>query len=63
VTPEEARIARLAGFIAIEAAKKNRLVMTVIEQFIKRYDPEMPCHWRVECIETGRCPREIACNN
>lgn len=67
MTPEEARIARIAANLALDiwAASEGQMARheRVIETFIRIYHPDRPCHYDIECIETGRCPREIACNN
>jgi hypothetical protein len=67
MTPEEARIARIAfelaadlhAYSSVPGLTSDRLR----EKFIESYQPDKPCHYLRECLETGRCPRETACNN
>jgi len=37
--------------------------LEMLSRLIRKYHPERPCQYRLECIETSRCPKEISCDN
>lgn len=47
----------------IRLSSKQYDTVTLLEKLIVKYEPDRPCHYRLECIDTGRCPREISCDN
>lgn len=67
MTDNEARIARIAFELAADlhaySSINGKYSDHIRESFIKKYDPNRPCQYRTECVDTGRCPREIACDN
>lgn len=37
--------------------------VVIVQAFLVKYERWRPCHYRVDCLRTGRCPREISCDN
>jgi hypothetical protein len=67
MTENEARIARIAFELAADLHAYSSIPSGtsdgIREAFIKMYHPDQPCAYDLECIRTGRCPKNIACNN
>lgn len=66
MTEQEAIIARIAYELGADMWACNGAVHDsdeIKERFIRIYDPNRPCDYNSECLRTGRCPHQIACNN
>ena len=66
VTIQEAQIARIAfhlGRFSGHTEETSKEARELIEAFITSYQPQKPCQYQPECLKTGRCPKEIVCNN
>lgn len=67
MTPEEARIARIAFELAADlhaySSINGEQSDAVREGFIQKYRPDLPCRYDLECVRTGRCPNDPVCNN
>lgn len=52
-------ILKTDGVYSTGPADVNR----VFETLAQHYDPARPCQWKLDCLMTGRCPKDPVCNN
>lgn len=66
MTVESSNKMRIAFYLGIEMGEQRRSTADqrkVLELFDQKYHPDRPCRWMSECVLTGTCPHEIACNH